>query len=309
MNAFQERLSENKLTLERTRTTSLQVNIGRLCNLACRHCHVEAGPNRREVMGRETMDSVIRFAAANSFSVIDITGGAPELVPDIEYLLESLAPLTPQLLLRSNLVALFQEDASDLLELCQHLKITLVASFPSVNRGQADAQRGVGVWEKSIGMLKKLNELGYGRPSSGLELNLVSNPAGAFMPVDQCTAERQFKRSLAQKWGVEFTTLYTFANIPLGRFRKWLEMSGNFEAYMEKLKGAFNPQTVDGLMCRSLINISWDGYLYDCDFNMAAKLPYSGTPVHVSALEKPVEGVSIMTDDYCFACTAGAGFT
>lgn len=255
------------------------------------------------------MDDIIRFARKYSFSVIDITGGAPELVPDIAYLLENLTPLTSKVMMRSNLVVLLEEDSKKLLDLCRQLRVALVASFPSTNQGQADAQRGAGVWEKSIHMLKKLNEIGYGKPGTGLELYLVSNPAGAFLPVDQCTAEQKFKADLARKWGIEFTTLFTFANVPLGRFQKWLKASGNHDGYMEKLRSSFNPATVAGLMCRNLINISWDGYFYDCDFNMAARLPYSGKPNHVSEMRAPEKGTQIMTDDYCFSCTAGTGFT
>lgn len=309
MNSFLSTLAGHGLHLTRDRTTTLQINIGRLCNLACRHCHVDAGPGRNEVMSRETMAAVIGFARRNSFSVIDITGGAPELVPDIEYLLEHSPSLAPTVMMRSNLLALSGADGGSILDLCRRLGITIVASFPSINREQAEAQRGPGVWEKSIAMLKKLNTLGYGVPGSGLDLFLVSNPAGAFLPVDQCAAEKKFKADLARKWGIEFTGLFTFANMPLGRFRAWLEQSGNFAAYMEKLSRGFNPATVDHLMCRALINISWNGYLYDCDFNMAAGLPYTGRPVHISAVRQAEEGTPVMTGDYCFACTAGAGFT
>lgn len=307
LNSFQKILAENGLTLTRGKTSTLQVNVGRLCNLACRHCHVDGGPGRGEVMSRETMDGVIGFARAHDFSVIDITGGAPEMVTGIEYLLEELAPLAKTVMMRTNLVALFEHEV--LLQLCRRLKVALVASFPSVNQGQADAQRGQGVWDKSITMLRKLNGLGYGKEGSGLDLHLVSNPAGAFMPVDQCTAEKKFKADLARKWGIEFTSLFTFANVPLGRFRQWLEASGNLERYMEKLAANFNPATIDGLMCRSLISVSWDGFLYDCDFNMAAGLPCSDRQQHVSGAALPREGDPVMTDDYCFACTAGAGFT
>lgn len=308
MEAFQDKLTSNNLRLTRGPTTTLQINVGRLCNLACKHCHVDAGPDRSEIIDRKTMEAIIDFAGKNTFSGIDITGGAPELVPDIDYLLANLAPLTTTLMMRSNLVALLEEKP-ELLDLCQELKVALIVSFPSTNRGQADAQRGKGIWEKSITMLKKLNELGYGKPGTGLELNLVSNPAGAFMPVDQCAAEKKFKTDLAKKWGIEFSELFTFANIPLGRFRKWLEKSGNYDSYLQKLQSNFNPATVKGLMCRNLINISWDGYLYDCDFNMAAELPYGGKPIHVSEIETLPEGTPVMTDDYCYACTAGAGFT
>lgn len=309
VNSFQKALADNQLQLTRGQTTTLQVNVGHLCNLACKHCHMDAGPGRREVMNKKTMNAVIRFAELHDFSVIDITGGAPEMVPHIDYLLEQLAPLAQTIMMRTNLVALFENDSRLLLELCCRLKVTLVASFPSVNQDQADSQRGTGVWEQSIAMMKQLNTLGYGKSGTGLEFYLVSNPAGAFMPVSQCSAEKKFKADLAKKWGIEFTGLFTFANVPLGRFKTWLENSGNFEGYMEKLAASFNPNTIEGLMCRSMINISWDGYLYDCDFNMAAGLPYSEKPLHISRAESPQEGDPIMTDNYCFACTAGAGFT
>ncbi len=309
MNGFQKILAEHALELTRARTSTLQVNVGFLCNLACRHCHVEAGPGRTEIMDRGTMEQVIAFAKRSGFKVIDITGGAPELVPDIGYLLEQAAGLADTVMLRTNLVALMEKGREELLGLCRDRRITLVASFPSTNEGQADAQRGRGVWQKSVAMLKELNKLGYGRTGTGLDLFLVANPAGAFLPVDQCAAEKKFKTDLARKWNIDFTGLYTFANMPLGRFRAWLEQSGNLEAYMARLKGGFNPATISGLMCRSLVSVSWDGILYDCDFNLAAGLPCGGSPVHVSEAGKPEPGVPIMTDTWCFACTAGSGFT
>lgn len=309
MNNFQKTLADHQLQLTRAETSTLQVNVGHRCNLNCRHCHVNAGPERSEVMNRETMEAVVRFARTNNFEAIDVTGGAPELVPDIGYLLEELTPLTRTLMMRTNLIALLDENRSELLALCRRLKITLIASFPSVNQRQADSQRGNGIWEKSIAMLQRLNELGWGRKGSGLELHLVSNPAGAFMPATQCAAEKKFKTDLARKWDIEFTSLFTFANVPLGRFRDWLASSGNLDNYLDKLRGSFNPDTINGLMCRNLINVSWDGYLFDCDFNMAARLPYSGKNLHVSQVASPKKDQPIMTDDYCFACTAGSGFT
>jgi len=308
-NVFQTALAGSNLQLNRDHTTTLQINVGRLCNLSCKHCHVDAGPGRQEVMGRETMEAVIGFARRNSFTTIDITGGAPEMMPGITSFLERLAPLTQRLMIRSNLVVLLERGKDDLLELCCRLRVAIVASLPSTNRSQADGQRGQGVWEQSISMLKKLNGLGYGQKGTGLELYLVANPAGAFLPVDQCTAERKFKSDLAGKWGIEFTGLFTFANVPLGRFRTWLERSGNLDAYTDKLVDSFNPATVAGLMCKKLISVSWDGFLYDCDFNLAAGVPYTGTPIHVADAGAIVPGTPIMTGVYCFACTAGSGFT
>jgi radical SAM/Cys-rich protein len=309
MNRFQQTLAAHALHLTRGRATTLQINMGRLCNLACRHCHLDAGPGRNEVMSPATMDEVFDFARRHPFRVIDITGGAPELVPGIASFVARLVPLAPRIMLRTSLLLLLTDESRDLLTVCREQKIVLVASFPSTNKGQTEAQRGRGVWDNSIQALRKLNELDYGKAGTGLELYLVSNPAGAFLPVDQCTAERKFRADLARKWGIDITGLFTFANVPLGRFRTWLLDSGNYDAYLAKLVEGFNPSTIDGLMCRTMISVSWDGFLYDCDFNLAAGLPYTGEPVHVSTAGELPEGLPVMTDDYCFACTAGSGFT
>ena len=306
---FQKTLSEHKLQLLRGDTTTLQINVGRLCNLACRHCHVDAGPGRPEVMNRRTMSEVIDFAGRFSFQSADITGGAPELVPGLDSLLRELRPLVDRLILRTNLTLLLQERQAPLLDLCRELQVAITASFPSTNAHQADAQRGKGVWQDSIAMLKRLNAMGYGLPDSPLELNLVANPTGAFMPVAQCLAEQKFRTDLARKWGIRFTHLFTFANVPLGRFARWLEETGNLAPYMDRLAAGFNPETVGGLMCRSLISISWDGTLYDCDFNLAADLPFTGERVHVATVKDLPKGTPIVTADHCYACTAGAGFT
>jgi radical SAM/Cys-rich protein len=306
---FKKNLQDREIDLHRDSTHTLQINIGSRCNLSCRHCHLNAGPWRTEVMSRKTMGEVLDFARRCNFLQADVTGGAPELVPDIGFLLHGLRPFVDKLILRSNLVLLLEKEYAPLLHLCRSLKISIVASFPSTNENQADAQRGKGVWHKSVAMLRRLNELGYGQPGSDLELFLVSNPAGAFLPTEQCKAEKKFKADLARKWGIAFTGLFTFANVPLGRFHAWLEQSGNLDEYLARLAESFNPQTIDGLMCRSLISVSWDGYLYDCDFNLAAGLPYSGNRIHISEVDGIEPGIPVMTDDYCYACTAGSGFT
>lgn len=307
---FARTLAEKHLSLTRGETRTLQLNLGFLCDLACRHCHLEAGPQRREVMSRATMDQVIVYAGRVPFAVVDITGGAPELVPDLPYLLQELAPLTDRLMLRSNLTAIAGAERKALLDICVAQRVAIVASFPSLNAGQANAQRGGGVFERSLETLRQLNALGYGLPGSGLELDLVASPAGAFLPVGQAQAEKRFKRDLADKWGIVFNQLYTFANVPLGRFRQWLQRSGNFDSYLASLREAFNPCTVEGLMCRQLVSVAWDGSLYDCDFNLAADLPLGGERQHVSQLQqRPPTGAPIATGEYCFACTAGSGFT
>lgn len=307
---FNDTLDRHGLTLARGETRTLQVNVGYRCDLACRHCHLAAGPTRGEMMTRATMQSVIAYARRGSFMVADVTGGAPELAPDLDYLLTGLAREAPQVMLRTNLTALDDGRRAQLIDLCRALRVILVASFPAVTASQLEAQRGVGVWCRSVDRLRQLNALGYGMPGSDLELHLAANPAGAFLPQGQAAAERQFKRVLAQRLGLSFNHLFIFANMPLGRFKVWLEQSGNEQDYLGKLTAAFNPQAVDGLMCRSLVSVAWDGVLYDCDFNQAAELPLGGVRRHVNEMDGPPEaGCSIATGRHCFACTAGAGFT
>jgi radical SAM/Cys-rich protein len=260
-------------------------------------------------MTPETMNDVIAYASRVHFETIDITGGAPELVPHIQSFLARLAPLTGKLILRTNLVALREEAASGLMQSCREIGIAMVASFPSTNASQADALRGKGVWRNSLEVLLDLNQLGYCCPGSGLTLDLIVNPAGAFLPANQDQAEKRFKQSL-ERYGIVFNHLYSFANAPLGRYRVWLEQSENLDHYFKTLFERFNPTTLEGLMCRSLISVSWDGTLYDCDFNIAAGLPHGSAKVHVSSMAGfPEEGVMIATGDHCYACTAGAGFT
>jgi radical SAM/Cys-rich protein len=307
---FAKTLERHGLELRRSHTQTLQVNLGLRCDLACRHCHLDAGPGRAEMMDRPTMEAVVALARRAAFQIIDLTGGAPELVPDLPFLIGELAPLAPRLMLRTNLTALAAPEREGLLELCRACRVTLVASFPSTNAAQAEAQRGKGVPEASIAMLRRLNAMGYGVAESGLELHLVANPAGAFLPPAQGSLEEKFRRDAERKWGVIFNRLFTFANAPLGRFRRWLEESGNYEGYMQKLATSFNPCTVEGLMCRSLVSVAWDGRLYDCDFNIAASLPAGAAPRHVAECSAPPEpGSPIATGDHCYACTAGAGFT
>lgn len=307
---FAAALERHGLSLVRGEITTLQVNTGYLCNLRCRHCHLEAGPDRDEIMSRETMAAVIAFADRFSFPVVDITGGAPELAPELPFLIEGLAPLAPRLMLRTNLSALGGDGRNSLIALCAAHRVVLVASFPSTNPPQADSQRGAGVTETSIAVLKKLNEAGYGMEGAGLELDLVSNPVGAFLPASQDAAERKFRADLQRKWGIAFNHLYTFANVPLGRFREWLLRTGNYERYVKTLTESFNPSAVDRLMCRAFLSVSWDGFLYDCDFNLAVDRPAGGRKVHVSDVRGlPVPGTPIATGEYCYACTAGSGFT
>ena len=307
---FSLALSRHGLNLNRNKTHTLQINVGFLCNQTCRHCHLNAGPNRMENMESGIIEEVISYAKRSRFETIDITGGAPELNPNIEMLIEKVVPLAPKVMLRSNLSALNDGKRDHLMELLKSNRVVVVASFPSLNELQADSQRGDGIFKVCIDALKKLNVLGYGHKESGLELNLVSNPTGAFLPPSQSETEKRFRQVLDNKWGVVFNNLFNFANVPLGRFRRWLDTSGNLKNYMDKLYSSFNPCAVEGLMCRTLVAVSWDGYLYDCDFNLARGLFMGGRKIHVSEMEGPPEHDNhIATSDHCYTCTAGAGFT
>ncbi len=305
---FSRALKQAGLRLAREQTHTLQVNVGLRCNQSCRHCHLEAGPERAEVMTRQIAAQVARWAAGCNFQAVDVTGGAPELNPDIEAIVATFSRLAPAMIFRSNLTALSSRPR--LVEMLCARRSAIVASFPSVNETQSESQRGKGVFPTSIEMLRRLNSLGYGKPDSGLELNLVSNPTGAFLAANQEQAEKRFRQVLERKWGIAFNHLYNFSNVPLGRFRRWLEKSGNLDAYMKKLTDAFNPCAVEKVMCKTLVSVSWDGYLYDCDFNQALGLPLNHRRIHVSEMTGPPEpGTPIACADHCFSCTAGAGFT
>jgi radical SAM/Cys-rich protein len=307
---FGEVLSNQGLRLERGETTTLQVNVGLVCNQQCRHCHLAAGPARKEKMSAETAGDVIAYAERGRFEIIDITGGAPELNPNTQLLIDKLSFLTSKLMFRSNLSALNDGKREDLVQLLKERKVNIVASFPSLNGAQLDSQRGDGIFKQSIEALRKLNDLGYGREGTGLELDLVSNPTGAFLPTPQGQQEKRFREVLKKKWDIVFNHLYAFANVPLGRFRQWLLQSGNFNGYLQRLASSFNACAVEGLMCRSLISVSWDGCLYDCDFNLARGLYMGGKRIHVSEMSGPPEpGSPVAVADHCYTCTAGAGFT
>jgi radical SAM/Cys-rich protein len=306
---FRSTLARHHLELVRKPTHTLQINLGFLCNQTCRHCHLEAGPGRNENMDSDTLNAVVAYARRSHFETIDITGGAPELNPLLLDLIEKVSPLTPKMMLRSNLSAL-KKNMSRLIDALKSHRVVIVASFPSLNVTQTDSQRGDGIFSESITVLRELNAAGYGRNGSGLELNLVSNPTGAFLPPDQDQTEKRYRQILAKRWNVTFNRLFSFANVPLGRFRKWLIKSGNFENYLQKLVSNFNPCAVEGLMCRTLVSVSWDGYLYDCDFNLARGLHMSAKKIHVCEMPGPPQpGTPIITADHCYTCTAGSGFT
>ncbi|MGD9022421.1 MAG: arsenosugar biosynthesis radical SAM protein ArsS [Deltaproteobacteria bacterium] len=307
---FWRTLVKHGLGLERGQTTTLQLNVGLLCNQVCKHCHLDAGPKRTELMDDNTLDHVVTYARQIRFPTIDITGGAPELHPNLIPMMEELSPLTDRLMIRSNLSALEEGDPDRFIDSFAEHKAVVLASLPAVNSVQTESQRGKGVFGKSIHALRLLNAAGYGQEGTGLELNLVSNPTGAFFPPSQAQAEERFRVLLKKRWEIVFNHLFTFANVPLGRFRRWLQESGNLKRYLDRLVSSFNPCVVEGLMCRTLVSVAWDGYLYDCDFNLAARLPMAGRKSHISDIEGlPEPGTPIAVADHCYTCAAGSGFT
>lgn len=286
----------------------LQVNISRRCNLACRHCHVEAGPNRTEVMSRETLAHCLAVYRDRAFDTLDITGGAPETNPDFAWFIREAAEAGGTTMVRSNLVILQEPGYEHLPELYAELGVTIVASLPHYTAKPMEKQRGSGTFDAVIAMLQRLNRLGYGTVG-GPELDLVYNPGGAFLPPDQGALEKEYKQKLEADFGIGFTNLFAIANNPLGRFGNRLEQTGNLKSYMGKLIAAFNPETVPAMMCRSQLSVGYDGTLYDCDFNQAADIPCaSGLTIADYALDASLPlARDIRFGNHCYACCAGAG--
>lgn len=287
----------------------LQINVGRLCNQTCRHCHVDAGPDRTEVMTLETMQACLDVLRDNRIPTVDVTGGAPEMNPHFRWLVEKASALRCKVIDRCNLTILVAPRYEDLPAFLARHRVAIVASLPYYSASSTDRQRGDGVFEKSIEALRRLNNAGYGLGNPDLPLTLVYNPVGAFLPPDQSETEALFRRQLRERHGVEFTNLFTIANQPINRFLDYLVESGNFEAYMERLVQAFNPAAVDGLMCRFTLSVGWDGILHDCDFNQMLALGLSaGRPKTIfdfdlaALINRPV-----VVGQHCYACTAGQG--
>jgi radical SAM/Cys-rich protein len=297
------------LPLRATGITVFQVNVGKLCNQTCRHCHVDAGPDRIENMSRETAEQCIRALAKTDIPTVDITGGAPELNPNFRWLVEQSRALGRRVMDRCNLSVLLLPSQAGLAEFLAGHRVEIVASLPYYRATQTDAQRGEGTFEKSIQALRLLNRLGYGQPGSGLSLNLVCNPAGAFLPPKQEAIEAQFQKELRAHHDIEFNHLYTITNMPISRFLDFLLESGNYEQYMERLANAFNPAAAAGVMCRYTISVSWDGILYDCDFNQMLDLPVDhGVHAHIRDFDPlQLNQRQITTRNHCYGCTAGAG--
>ncbi len=309
--AFDEVLRRHGLpALETGPIEILQVNVGKLCNQTCAHCHVDAGPDRKEIMTRETAEQVIELLRRHPIPTLDITGGAPELNPNFRWMVREAFRLGRHVIDRCNLTVLLIKAQRDLAEFLAAHKVEVIASLPSFRKNGTDAQRGDGVFDKSIQALRMLNALGYGDGNgNGLKLGLVHNPVGAFLPGNQASLERDYKRELDRRFGVGFDNLYTITNMPISRFLDFLERSGNLERYMDVLVQSFNPGAAGSVMCRSYLSVGWDGVLYDCDFNQMLDLPVGfGAPQTLSELlESGDLHRRVRTDRHCFGCTAGAG--
>src|SRR5438552_3374332 len=297
------------LPLRATGITVFQINVGKLCNQTCRHCHVDAGPDRTESMSKETAEQCIRTLAKTDIQTVDITGGAPELNPNFRWLVEQSRALGRHVMDRCNLSVLLLPSQADLAEFLAGHRVEIIASLPYYRASQTDAQRGERVFEKSILALRLLNRFGYGQPGSGLSLNLACNPVGAFLRPRQEAIEAQFRKELLAHHGIEFNHLYTITNMPISRFLEFLVETGNYHEYMERLANVFNPAAAAGVMCRYTISVSWDGTLYDCDFNQMLDLPVDhGAPAHIRDFAAaPLNQRQITTRNHCYGCTSGTG--
>lgn len=307
---FEQQLQRAGLfPLHATGITVFQINVGKLCNQTCRHCHVDAGPDRTERMSRETAAQCIAALAKTDIPTVDITGGAPELNPNFRWLVEYAHALGRHVMDRCNLSVLLIPSQADLADFLAAHRVEVVASLPYYRASQTDAQRGEGIFDKSIEALRRLNQLGYGQEGSGLLLNLVHNPVGAFLPPKQEAIEAQFRKELRTRHGVEFNHLYTITNMPVSRYLEFLVETGNYTQYMERLANAFNPVAAAGVMCRSMISVGWDGFLYDCDFNQMLELPVDhGAPSHIRDFDPAkLHHRQIVTRNHCYGCTAGSG--
>jgi radical SAM/Cys-rich protein len=309
--SFQDQLADAGMAkLHRQPLTTLQINVGKVCNQTCSHCHVDAGPDRRERMSYTTACEVIEFLSRSRVTTLDITGGAPEMNPHFRMLVREARGLGKQVLDRCNLTILLAKGFTDLPEFLAEQQVNIIASLPCYLEENCDAQRGEGVFAKSIQAIGRLNQLGYGQPDSGLSLDLVYNPTGWDLPPPQRTLELVYQEELRRRHGIQFNRLYTITNMPISRFLDDLLRQEKFEVYLEKLFQHFNPQTLDHLMCRSLLSIDWNGYLYDCDFNQMLDLAVKrkGRPVHLSEVTDNLLAASpIKVGNHCYGCTAGCG--
>lgn len=297
--------------IRRKELSTLQVNLGYKCNQQCLHCHVNAGPNRKELMSGETIDTIISLMDRMSIQSLDLTGGAPELNPHFRRLVMAARQRGVQVMDRCNLTILSEPGQEDLAEFLAQQNVAVVASMPCYLKENVDGQRGKGVFDRSIQGLLRLNELGYGDPESGLELNLVYNPQGPVLPPPQVALEQDYHERLQRQFGIRFNHLFTLTNMPIQRFGSTLISKNQFQTYMDLLKASFSAANLESVMCKTLVSVDWQGYLYDCDFNQMLDLPLGATSmprVHIAQLaDLALTGESICVRDHCYACTAGQG--
>jgi radical SAM/Cys-rich protein len=308
---FKEKIGEHGyLKLKPSNVEVLQINIGKLCNQTCAHCHVDAGPDRKEEnMDRSSLEKCLEILSRYDIPKVDITGGAPEMNPNFRWFVEECVALGKHVMNRCNLTILMaHKKYEDLPEFFAKNKVQLISSLPYFSKLRTDSQRGDGVFEDSIAALKKLNSVGYGQDDRGLILDLVYNPSGAYLPGDQASLEAEFKRQLKRKFDITFNNLYAITNLPISRFLEYLLQSGNYESYVTELIEAFNPSTIDGLMCRNTLSVSWDGYIHDCDFNQMLNLKVDSPIQHINDFDlDKLKHREIVLKQHCFGCTAGAG--
>ncbi len=307
--AFEKKIQQEKVRIRRNQVKVLQINIGKKCDLACHHCHVEAGPKRTENMERATVERVLELLAASpAIEILDITGGAPELNPHFRYLAKEARAMGKTVYDRCNLTVFYQPEQEDTPQFLADNGIVIVASLPCYSPENVDEQRGKGVFDKSMKALHTLNELGYGKPDSGLVLNLVYNPVGAHLPPAQVQLEQDYRERLQQHLGITFNQLFTITNMPIKRYVHYLRREGEFDGYMQLLVDNFNVQAATGVMCTEMLSVGWDGQLYDCDFNQMLEIPLNWKPRtlwDITSTDDIPAGIAF--DNHCYGCTAGAG--
>ena len=311
MQCFAEKIRQNGDSFRKRKVEVLQINMGKYCNQACLHCHVEAGPARKEMMTLDTVESVLRFLEKSDIKKVDITGGAPELNPHFDTLVERCIQLGRHVMDRCNLTVIFEPGKGYLPDFFQKNRVELICSLPCYTEENVDQQRGKGTFDQSIRALQLLNRLGYGVQDTGLELQLVYNPVGAHLPPPQDRLERDYRKILKEEYGIVFNHLYCLTNMPITRFEKFLKLRNEYHQYVELIESAFNPATLDKVMCRDLLSVGWEGSIYDCDFNQMLELPMrnqQGKPLMIWDLgANGLEDQSIIVGNHCYACTAGAG--
>lgn len=307
---FESKLDDIGLfPLKPTGIEIFQINVGYMCNMTCKHCHVDAGPDREEIMTKETLEYCLEALKHSDIETVDLTGGAPEMNPHFRWFVDEVSKLGKHIIVRSNLTILDTRKFEDLPQFMADRGVEITCSLPFYNKRRTDAQRGEGTYDKSMKVLKILNEIGYGKEDTDLELNLVYNPVGAFLPGDQESMKQQYKERLWEDHGIVFDDLFTITNLPISRYLNFLVTTGNLDEYMEKLVTNFNPAAAKGVMCRNTISIGWDGTLYDCDFNQMLKMETEdGSPQHIKDWDlDALNDREIITNQHCYGCTAGAG--